>query len=90
MGFTSGVTKTANPLESNGGLCNGGLSENPVVEQDSAPFTPLRPPTRESGGLTAPEGRIAACLQVIKAGGDPSGLYTAEEIRLARLCGDGK
>jgi hypothetical protein len=40
---------------------------------------------------TPPEGangRVAACLQAIKSGDEPVG-FTAEEIRLARLCIDG-
>jgi hypothetical protein len=35
------------------------------------------------------DGRIADCLRTLKAGGDPSGLYSAEEVRLARRCLNG-
>ena len=30
-------------------------------------------------------GRVADCARVLRAGGDPVGLYTDDEIRLARL-----
>jgi hypothetical protein len=44
------------------------------------------PPLPPQGG----NGRVAACLQAIKSGHDADALgFTAEEIRLARLCIDG-
>jgi hypothetical protein len=54
-----------------------------------------QPPAREgeateNGGRDELGGRVADCLRVLKAGGDATGLYTAEEIRLARLCTDGQ
>ena len=44
------------------------------------------PPPTQGGN-----GRVAACLQAIKSGHDADALgFTAEEIRLARLCIDGQ
>jgi len=43
-------------------------------------------PTTDAARPPGADGRIADCLRVIKDGGDPNGLYTDNEIRLARLC----
>jgi hypothetical protein len=45
------LAKAANSCESDGGLSDGGLSENPALERDSGNVVPLTPPSRESGGL---------------------------------------
>jgi hypothetical protein len=53
------------------------LSELPPSER-TTDASGARPP--------GPDGRVADCLRVIKSGGDPTSLYTDNEIRLARLC----
>jgi archaellum biogenesis ATPase FlaH len=50
--------------------------------------TPTPTEGAPEGGANGRDGRVADCYRVIRSGGDPTGLYTPDEIRLAQLCVD--